>query len=189
MPPESVTSSVITSPERLLSVSSATRSEASEDIMCLSGKSCPVIFVSIYTPTTCYPPLRFPISASATIQSVGESMSILRSRGIIPGRNIKPLCGKPLIAYSIESALALAPQSRVIVTTDSDDIAACARKYGVDNPYMRPDRSSVTPASSALRTSPSVRVPTILPPESVTSSVITSPERLTAFEKTSRSAP
>ncbi len=82
LPPESVTSSVITSPERLLSVSSATRSEASEDIMCLSGKSCPVIFVSIYTPTTCYPPLRFPISASATIQSVGESMSILRSRGI-----------------------------------------------------------------------------------------------------------
>ena len=66
----------------------------------------------------------------------------------IPGKNIKPLCGKPLIAYSIESALALAPQSRVIVTTDSDDIAACARKYGVDNPYMRPESLASDTAGS-----------------------------------------
>lgn len=59
------------------------------------------------------------------------------SRGI-PGKNIKPLCGKPLIVYSIEQALALAPAERIIVTTDSQAIADTARAAGIPAPHMRP---------------------------------------------------
>ena len=56
----------------------------------------------------------------------------------IPGKNIKPFAGKPLIVWSIEAALALAPESHVIVTTDSPAIADVARKAGIKNPHMRP---------------------------------------------------
>lgn len=56
----------------------------------------------------------------------------------IPGKNIKPLAGKPLINYSIEAALALAPQRQIIVTTDSEEIASVARDAGIDSPHMRP---------------------------------------------------
>ena len=59
------------------------------------------------------------------------------SKGI-PRKNIKPLAGKPLIAYSIEVALALTTQDRVIVTTDSEDIAEVSRQYGIERPHMRP---------------------------------------------------
>lgn len=56
----------------------------------------------------------------------------------IPGKNIKPLAGKPLICHSIEVALKVAPESRIIVTTDSERIAATARDAGISRPYMRP---------------------------------------------------
>lgn len=58
----------------------------------------------------------------------------------IPGKNIRPLCGKPLIFYSIETALELAggDADRVIVTTDSPEIASAARAAGIAHPHMRP---------------------------------------------------
>jgi N-acylneuraminate cytidylyltransferase len=59
------------------------------------------------------------------------------SKGI-PRKNIKPLAGKPLIAYSIEVALALTTQDRVIVSTDDEEIAAVSRQYGIERPHMRP---------------------------------------------------
>ena len=59
------------------------------------------------------------------------------SKGL-PGKNIRPLNGKPLIAWSIEHALAVPRIDRVIVSTDSDEIAELARQYGAEVPFMRP---------------------------------------------------
>jgi CMP-N-acetylneuraminic acid synthetase len=59
------------------------------------------------------------------------------SKGL-PGKNIRPLNGKPLIAWSIEHALAVKRIDRVIVSTDSDKIAELAMQYGAEVPFMRP---------------------------------------------------
>ena len=55
----------------------------------------------------------------------------------IPGKNIKPLCGKPLLAWSIDIARQVAEIDRVIVSTDDSEIAAVGRKYGAEV-YDRP---------------------------------------------------
>lgn len=59
------------------------------------------------------------------------------SKGL-PGKNIRLLGGKPLIAWSIEHALAVKRIVRVIVSTDSEEIAAVARVYGAEVPFIRP---------------------------------------------------
>jgi N-acylneuraminate cytidylyltransferase/CMP-N,N'-diacetyllegionaminic acid synthase len=59
------------------------------------------------------------------------------SKGL-PGKNIKMLCGKPLIAYTIEAAKKAHGIERVFVTTDSEDIAKVAVKYGAEIPFIRP---------------------------------------------------
>ena len=59
------------------------------------------------------------------------------SKGL-PGKNIRPLAGKPLIAWSIEHALAVSRIDRVIVSTDSMEIAAVAKQYGAEAPFVRP---------------------------------------------------
>jgi len=59
------------------------------------------------------------------------------SKGL-PGKNIRPLAGKPLIAWSIEHARAVKRIERVIVSTDSNEIAAVARDCGAEVPFMRP---------------------------------------------------
>jgi len=59
------------------------------------------------------------------------------SRGV-PGKNIRPLLGKPLIAYSIEQALEQPQIDRVFVSTDSTEIAAVAREAGAEVPFLRP---------------------------------------------------
>lgn len=56
----------------------------------------------------------------------------------IPNKNIKSFLGKPLIAYAIEQALSLSFIDRVIVDTDSPKIAAIAKKYGAEAPWLRP---------------------------------------------------
>lgn len=60
------------------------------------------------------------------------------SKGI-PGKNIKPLCGKPLIAYSVEVARQLADDRDICVTTDDERIAQVVKNMGLDVPFMRPD--------------------------------------------------
>lgn len=59
------------------------------------------------------------------------------SKGL-PGKNIRPLAGVPLIAWSIRQARAVPRIGRVIVSTDSEEIAAVAREYGAEVPFMRP---------------------------------------------------
>ncbi|TDX84098.1 cytidylyltransferase domain-containing protein [Epilithonimonas xixisoli] len=60
------------------------------------------------------------------------------SKGL-PGKNIKLLNGKPLIAYTIDAALNAKKISRVIVSTDDAEIAEIAKNYGAEIPFMRPD--------------------------------------------------
>jgi len=59
------------------------------------------------------------------------------SKGL-PGKNIRLLGGKPLIAWSIEHALAVKRIERVIVSTDSEEIAEVARAHGAEVPFVRP---------------------------------------------------
>jgi len=56
----------------------------------------------------------------------------------LPGKNIRPLRGKPLIAYTIEQALACPAIGRVFVSTDDEAIADVARRHGAEVPFMRP---------------------------------------------------
>ncbi|MPR34969.1 acylneuraminate cytidylyltransferase family protein [Salmonirosea aquatica] len=60
------------------------------------------------------------------------------SKGL-PGKNTLPLAGHPLIAYSIKAALDSPGITRVIVSTDSTEIADTARQYGAEVPFIRPD--------------------------------------------------
>lgn len=60
------------------------------------------------------------------------------SKGI-PRKNLRPLAGKPLIAYSIEVALGCRLLDRVIVSTDDKEIAAVARRFGAEVPFWRPE--------------------------------------------------
>ena len=74
------------------------------------------------------------------------------SKGL-PGKNIRPLAGKPLIAWSIECALAVQRIDRVIVSTDSKEIADVARLSGAEVPFMRPGKLALddSPEWSAWR--------------------------------------
>lgn len=79
-------------------------------------------------------------------------LGIIPARGgskRIPNKNIRKFAGKPLIAWSIESALK-SGLDKVIVTTDNDKIAGIAKKYGAEVPFIRPsnlanDKSGVEP--------------------------------------------
>lgn len=69
------------------------------------------------------------------------------SKGI-PGKNIKPLGGKPLLHYSIEYARQFVPDGQICLTTDSEDIMACARKIGYECQFARPAFLATDEASS-----------------------------------------
>jgi len=57
----------------------------------------------------------------------------------IPRKNIRPFCGKPMIAWSIETALRSSCFDQVIVSTDDPEVADVARNYGADIPFLRPE--------------------------------------------------
>ncbi|MFA4829126.1 MAG: acylneuraminate cytidylyltransferase family protein [Thermodesulfovibrionales bacterium] len=61
------------------------------------------------------------------------------SKGL-PGKNIKKLSGKPLIAYSIEQAKGAKYVDRIIVSTENREIVDIARRYGAEVPFMRPKK-------------------------------------------------
>ena len=70
------------------------------------------------------------------------------SKGV-PGKNIRPLGGIPLIGHSIKSALAVASDpADVVVSTDSEEIAAVARSLGANVPFMRPAEFATDTAGS-----------------------------------------
>ena len=68
-------------------------------------------------------------------------IAIIPARGgskRLPRKNIRPLNGKPMIAYAIRAALGAKGVDRVIVSTDDKEIAAIAKKYGAEIPFLRP---------------------------------------------------
>lgn len=69
------------------------------------------------------------------------------SKGL-PDKNILPLCGKPLLAYSVEAALASGCFDAVHVSTDSPRYAEIAQQYGADEPFLRSAETSSDTASS-----------------------------------------
>ena len=59
------------------------------------------------------------------------------SKGV-PHKNIRDLDGKPLIAYTIEAAIKSKVFDKIVVSTDSSEIAEIAQRYGAEVPFIRP---------------------------------------------------
>lgn len=73
------------------------------------------------------------------------NLAIIPARGgskRIPGKNIKLFAGKPLIAYSIEAAMACKLFDKIIVSTDCEKVADVAKAYGAEVPFIRPESLS-----------------------------------------------
>lgn len=74
-----------------------------------------------------------------------SAIAIITARGgskRIPRKNIKEFCGKPILAYSIEAALASGVFDTVMVSTEDTEIAEVARQYGAEVPFFRSEKTS-----------------------------------------------
>lgn len=93
------------------------------------------------------------------------------SKGM-PGKNLRQLAGKPLIAWTIEAAHRSALLDRVVLSTDDDGIAEVARRFGCEVPFMRPAALATDQAASvdvvlhALENVPGFEVVVLLQPTS-----------------------
>ncbi len=70
-----------------------------------------------------------------------DILGIIAARGgskTIPRKNIKDLCGKPLIAYTIDAAKNAGVFDRIVLSTDDPEIAAAGRRFGAEVLFMRP---------------------------------------------------
>ncbi len=70
-----------------------------------------------------------------------KAIAIIPARGgskRIPRKNIKSFHGKPLIAYSIQTAIESGLFDKIVVSTDDEEIAAIAKEYGAEVPFVRP---------------------------------------------------
>ena len=66
----------------------------------------------------------------------------------LPGKNIKDLCGKPLIAYSIDVARAITTDENICVSTDDQKIIDAVEKYGLHVPFVRPSEYATDTATT-----------------------------------------
>ena len=81
-----------------------------------------------------------------------STIAIITARGgskRIPRKNIKNFCGKPIIAYSIDAAINSKLFDEVMVSTDDEEIADVAKKYGAKVPFMRSEKNSDDYATTA----------------------------------------
>ncbi len=91
-----------------------------------------------------------------------KKIAIITARGgskRIPKKNIKEFLGKPIIAYSIETAINSSLFDEVMVSTDSEEIASIAKKYGISVDTLIKD-NSLTSNSLNVGTSLKIRIPT-----------------------------
>lgn len=78
-------------------------------------------------------------------------LAVIPARGgskRIPNKNIRDFCGKPLIAYAIAQAKAHPKVNRIIVDTDSEEIADIAKRYGAEVPFLRPKELAIDTAQA-----------------------------------------
>ena len=83
---------------------------------------------------------------------MSRSLALITARGgskRIPKKNIREFCGKPILWYSIEAALASGAFDEVMVSTDSEEIAEVARKAGAKIPFYRSDETAGDYATTA----------------------------------------
>ncbi|MBQ4283553.1 MAG: pseudaminic acid cytidylyltransferase [Lachnospira sp.] len=83
---------------------------------------------------------------------MSKRIAIIPARGgskRIPKKNIKEFCGKPIIAYAIEEALKSGIFDEVMVSTDSDEIADIAKRYGANVPFLRSEETAGDFATTA----------------------------------------
>lgn len=74
-----------------------------------------------------------------------KRLAMITARGgskRIPRKNIKEFCGKPILAYSIEAAIASGMFDTVMVSTDDEEIAEIAKQYGAQVPFYRSEATS-----------------------------------------------
>lgn len=85
---------------------------------------------------------RYTVPMKATLATnVMPVLAIIPARGGskgVPGKNVRPIAGLPLIAHSIRLAQLCEQVTRCIVSTDSEEIAAVGRVYGAEVPFLRP---------------------------------------------------
>src|SRR3954469_11723998 len=67
----------------------------------------------------------------------------------LPGKNVRPLAGKPLVAWSVEAACACPAIDDVVVSTDDEAIAQAAREHGARVPFLRPPALAADTSTSA----------------------------------------
>jgi CMP-N,N'-diacetyllegionaminic acid synthase len=80
-----------------------------------------------------------------------SAVAIIPARGGskgLPGKNIRAVCGKPLIAWSIEKAQRSRCLDEIVVSTDDPQIAQVAREYGAAVPFLRPAALATDVAST-----------------------------------------
>ena len=85
------------------------------------------------------------------MKKLTDTLFVITARGGskgLPGKNIKELCGKPLIAYSIDVARAFADNEHICVSTDSEEIKKVVEDYGLEVPFLRPDYLATDTATS-----------------------------------------
>lgn len=102
-------------------------------------------------------------------------LAIIPARGgskELPGKNIKSLAGKPLIAWTIEAAQQSQYIDRLILSSDDEEIIATAREYGCEAPFVRPaalatdDATSIDVVFHALDNLPAHDIVILLQPTS-----------------------
>ena len=74
-----------------------------------------------------------------------KRLAIITARGgskRIPRKNIKPFLGKPILAYSIEAAVACGLFDEVMVSTEDEEIAEIAKQYGAKVPFNRSEKTA-----------------------------------------------
>jgi CMP-N-acetylneuraminic acid synthetase len=70
-----------------------------------------------------------------------QTLGVIPARGGskgVPGKNLRALAGRPLLAYTADAALASRRLSRVVLSTDDEAIAAAGRALGLEVPFLRP---------------------------------------------------
>lgn len=85
------------------------------------------------------------------MEKLTDTLFVIPARGGskgLPGKNIKDLCGKPLIAYSIDIARAFVDDEHICVSTDSEKIKGVVECYGLSVPFIRPDYLATDTATS-----------------------------------------